>query len=201
MSGLLRRRAMMGGEPLPYDAEVQWLQGDGSAYILTGLKGTGQTKIKMRAFDFFTSTFLSRWLFGEIASGSTARFGLYINGTSELVRFNYGSTYIDFQHYSIYPSDCTIEIGGGTAKVGSDSRSYTVGSFTSSISMIFPGVNNGGNAVANTAKFGAVHIESQGTVLDLIPVRVGTVGYMYDRNSGQLFSASGGGAFVVGPDV
>lgn len=38
-------------------------------------------------------------------------------------------------------------------------------------------------------------------IIDLLPVRVGTVGYMYDRVSGQLFGNNGTGAFVLGPDV
>ena len=36
---------------------------------------------------------------------------------------------------------------------------------------------------------------------DLIPVRVGQVGYMYDRVSKKLFGNAGTGAFVLGPDV
>ena len=38
-------------------------------------------------------------------------------------------------------------------------------------------------------------------VIDFIPVRVGTVGYMYDRVSGQLFGNAGTGAFILGPDI
>ena len=38
-------------------------------------------------------------------------------------------------------------------------------------------------------------------VLDLIPVRVGSVGYMYDRVSGRLFGNDGTGVFVLGPDL
>lgn len=38
-------------------------------------------------------------------------------------------------------------------------------------------------------------------IIDFIPVRVGQVGYLYDRVSGQLFGNSGTGAFIVGPDV
>ena len=37
-------------------------------------------------------------------------------------------------------------------------------------------------------------------IIDLIPVRVGTTGYMYDRVSGQLFGNDGTGDFIVGPD-
>ena len=37
-------------------------------------------------------------------------------------------------------------------------------------------------------------------VRDLVPVRVGQVGYLFDRVSGELFGNAGTGAFVVGPD-
>ena len=38
-------------------------------------------------------------------------------------------------------------------------------------------------------------------IRDLIPVRVGQVGYMYDRISKRLFGNSGTGTFILGPDV
>lgn len=38
-------------------------------------------------------------------------------------------------------------------------------------------------------------------IISLIPVRVGNVGYMYDKVSGQLFGNSGTGNFILGPDV
>ena len=37
--------------------------------------------------------------------------------------------------------------------------------------------------------------------MDLIPVRVGTTGYMYDKVSGQLFSNNGTGSFTLGQDI
>lgn len=48
----------------------------------------------------------------------------------------------------------------------------------------------------------AITNRSTGTVLrDMIPVRVGSVGYMYDRISGQLFGNGGtGSGFILGPD-
>ena len=43
--------------------------------------------------------------------------------------------------------------------------------------------------------------KSDGTVIaDYIPVRKGTVGYLYDRVSGKLFGNAGTGDFVLGPD-
>lgn len=37
-------------------------------------------------------------------------------------------------------------------------------------------------------------------VRDFIPVRVGQVGYMYDKVSGELFGNSGSGSFTLGND-
>lgn len=37
-------------------------------------------------------------------------------------------------------------------------------------------------------------------VVDLIPVRVGSVGYMYDKVGGQLYGNLGSGSFTLGPD-
>lgn len=39
------------------------------------------------------------------------------------------------------------------------------------------------------------------TILELIPVRVGDEGFMYDRVSGKLFGNSGTGRFILGPDI
>lgn len=38
-------------------------------------------------------------------------------------------------------------------------------------------------------------------IIDLIPVRIGNVGYMYDKVSKQLFGNAGTGDFILGPDV
>lgn len=38
-------------------------------------------------------------------------------------------------------------------------------------------------------------------ILDLLPVRIGDVGYMYDKVSGKLFGNSGEGKFILGPDI
>lgn len=44
-------------------------------------------------------------------------------------------------------------------------------------------------------------ITQQGSyVIDMIPVRRGTTGYLYNKVSGQLFGNSGTGAFILGPD-
>ena len=37
-------------------------------------------------------------------------------------------------------------------------------------------------------------------IRDYIPVRKGTVGYLYDRVTGELFGNAGTGDFALGPD-
>ena len=43
--------------------------------------------------------------------------------------------------------------------------------------------------------------KSGNLVCDLIPVRVGTTGYMYGKVSGQLFGNAGSGSFILGNDI
>lgn len=50
-------------------------------------------------------------------------------------------------------------------------------------------------------KYSAQIYQGKSLVRDLIPVRVGSTGYMFDRVSLKLFGNSGTGAFVVGPDL
>ena len=66
--------------------------------------------------------------------------------------------------------------------------------------------NNGsivyGGAIAQVRLFGVQVYDSNNTLVrDYIPVRKGTVGYLYDRVSGKLFGNAGTGDFVLGPDV
>ena len=43
--------------------------------------------------------------------------------------------------------------------------------------------------------------ENDNLIRDFIPVRVGTIGYMYDKVSQRLFRNKGTGDFVLGPDI
>lgn len=59
-------------------------------------------------------------------------------------------------------------------------------------------ISNSNIAYAQTARVYYFKIDNQ---CDLIPVRVGRVGYMFDRVSGELFGNAGTGAFILGPDI
>lgn len=44
-------------------------------------------------------------------------------------------------------------------------------------------------------------VKGDDTILDMIPVRVGSEGFMYDKVSGKLFGNSGSGSFILGSDI
>jgi hypothetical protein len=57
------------------------------------------------------------------------------------------------------------------------------------------------NSTGFPIAFGYLQIKVDNIIkYDLIPVRVGQVGYMYDKVSHQLFGNSGTGNFILGPD-
>jgi hypothetical protein len=186
--------------PLPYDAEVEWLQGDGSAYIDTGIKAAGNLYIKTYLVDYFTTSNFGGWPFGGRNAYKNKAFGLFIGADSQKVTQAYGNNATERNIYSSYPQTCTVEFGNGTLKIGNTTHTYTQSTFTSSYNLILFGLNNGGTPVGCYAKIGATYITNVTTTLDLIPVRKDGVGYMYDKISGQLFSNAGTGDFILGND-
>lgn len=58
-----------------------------------------------------------------------------------------------------------------------------------------------GRALANGAKFRRFKVQTVNSSIDLIAVRVGEVGYMYDQISGERFGNAGSGSFILGPDI
>ena len=74
--------------------------------------------------------------------------------------------------------------------------SITFGGTTKNLRLFF-GYN--ANSQAKIASY--KHVKNGQTIIDLIPIRKGTIGYMYDKVSGQLFGNSGSGSFILGPDL
>lgn len=63
-------------------------------------------------------------------------------------------------------------------------------------------VFNGTHGLPSGGRLYSLKVEKAGqTLLDAIPVRVGTTGYMYDSVSGNLFGNAGTGDFILGSDV
>ena len=198
---LLRRRA---ASVKPYDAEVEWIQAAGGAYIETGIKAAGNLVIKARLINYFSTDFYGKWAFGGRNAYNRSQFGIFIEPDTHKLRFAYQNGVQEKSLYSSYPNPCDVEIGGGTLKVGGTSYTYTQRSFTSDYNLWLFALDNAGSpaGTATGLKMGAVYLSNGTTTLDLIPVRKGTEGYFYDRVSGVLFGNSRDiGNFIPGNDV
>lgn len=192
-----------GGGTLPYDAEIEYLKGDGNAYINTGV--VPSSDIRLTVDGWFSVTSGSNLCFGAIQSDSYPRFHLGINGSNfqgGVGDGKVGTTRATSTHRYNFIID------------GRDAKAYTTsggttGSFTGNSAYptipIFLFARNFDGAASNIHVFSlcSAHIYSYSTgkmLVDFIPVRVGTTGYLYDKVSKTLFGNAGSGAFVLGPD-
>lgn len=191
-----------GTEVLPYDAEVEYLESTAGAYIDTGIKASGNLYIKTYLVDYFSENNLGRWTFGGRNAYNNKAFGLYINANTHKVDQAYYNTTTARNLYSSYPQSCWVEMKGGSLKIGNTTHTFAAKTFTSSYNFILFGLQNGASVISSGGiRMATTYIDNSTVNLELIPVRVGQVGYMYDKVSGQLFGNAGTGSFVLGNDV
>ena len=190
------RTAAWRGKALPYDAEVEYLgtNRDGS-YIDTGLSFPATGRID---FKFFWD--------GDRSVGPQIRclfFGADDGNAPRVYQQWYSGGRINF----VSRNGLSVSVVSTTWNnvIIESSKSYTKGAGTlsffgkcSSSTGEMPIIKGarGSDRLYYFALFG----DDANVVMDIIPVRVGHVGYLYDRVSGKLFGNSGTGAFIIGPD-
>lgn len=200
---LLRRR--FEGKSKPYDAEVEWLSSDGSAYIDTEIvpKDSPRVVINLTSLDVSTDVdvfgFSSNTIPSFIGNFSVNN----ITQKQNFVYFRYYSTlgigqslvssveYNDWAEWDLgYIIKCNNETLNTLERQSFASNSQTLYLFK-------------GRSIANIrVRVGKVKIyDGDELKRDFIPVRVGTVGYMYDKVSKQMFGNAGTGAFILGNDI
>lgn len=192
--------------PLPYDAEVQYLQGTGTQYIDTGI-----FCLKKYSFEFEVSVSYDgvsyEDYFGGSPSDSQAGWRFRRDWNSEKVLFSIGNAYTTSGVLMSKNTPHLIKMSGdGTATI--DGNSVTLGgtplAFSPSVILyLFAYSKNNTPYRISNAKFYSFKCTDTDTdtvVRDMIPVRKDGVGYMYDRVSGQLFRNAGTGAFTIGQD-
>lgn len=190
MIAIARRR--YGGKVLLYDAEVEYLESTGTQWInlpVSVARGnafgveirfvllttsTGYNIWSSNVSDVFRS-----WIYSYNSTSKAATFASYIGGNATYGGWN--GTYGEV-------TDCIVS----TTQVGTRVLNRTISAFTN-LRLL------DSNFKCKLMSFKVVHKGS--VIYNLIPVRKGTTGYLYDKVSRQLFGNSGTGAFVVGPDV
>jgi hypothetical protein len=204
---LNRRRYMGGGSSLPYDAEVEYIQTDGKAFIDTGIKTSSNLTFDLNLYIPSHGTQVV-WMFGSRVSASSGQMG-YLNDPSYNKK--------DWRYHNKSTTSGTILSSGNynfknTASVNVLKINDTItlsapsGNFTTNYNFLLLTLNVAGTpAIVNIAD-GARIMPSKiyvGGVLerDYIAVRKNGVGYLYDKVSEQLFgNANNEGAFSYGAD-
>lgn len=211
MNKLMLRHTM--DKPLPYDAEVEWLESTGTQYIDTGILATSATSMECQ-FAFLDSqcpqfmcmgaTHKGNCGFFNLSAGYTAgKLGAYMSANArEGAEIDY-----DTQYHTYYLSaseqriDNTITSYTSGQHFGYNSQSgvtrQPINIYLLRRNIDFEATSYG----YMTCRLKYVRIMNNGILVrDYIPVRKGNTGYMYDKVSGRLFGNQGTGSFVVGPD-
>lgn len=195
-------------EKLAYDAEIEFLESTGTQWIDTGVMFTDRARTyrwDITAQSINTNNYNFRW-FG----------GFYIplnEDSTDKTNYDAGAYGDNYPQYIFYPAIGTTYHQNGVVineplQNGEKYEPVTAVWEMSDVNiqysfLLFTRRNETGviAAIAPMRIF-LCKIYDDGTLVrDLIPVRKGNIGYMYDRVSGRLFGNSGTGEFVLGPDI
>lgn len=206
MRAVERRRGMNGGGGLPYDAEIEYIQTDGAAYINTGIKPSSNTTFEIDIYipNHGSTAF---WAFGSRVSGSAGQFAYLNDGGLNRKNYRFGnqSPYDTsgklaegWHHFDNTETPRILKID---TNITLTATANTFAQTNYPIYLLCLNVNGTASAPAVGARLGNVKIYESGVlVFDGIIIRKGQVGYMYDRVSGILYGNAGTGNFVLGND-
>ena len=200
------------GAPLPYDAEVEWLENTGNQWIKTDFIPDQDSQVEFSFMNLNHDTSIyNLWVSGTFSSKNNRNFfGVRITKSdSEIecfttpVRLHYYGQNIGIKLNAQF-RDKTWTIGDVASDVASD--------FTCRASLPLFGMNYGTTSYdyqVSAPFIGRIYsfkAWQNGTLVrDFIPVRFAnedgaSEGAMFDKASGQLYRNAGTGAVVIGPD-
>ena len=202
---------------LPYDAEVEYLESTGTQYIQTDYTPTifHNFKAVVAMMDLGDAQYASSIGTAKntttngmiplmIKDGSVSGWhvGNFVNigGSAGEVhtitsKLTHAIGYPDYWEYNWYDL--------GRRLLGSYHKKSNPIVWLGKMTVFACSYDNGDvNRLSKSRfySFSATDVNSDELAVDLIPVRKGTVGYIYDRVSGQLFGNQGTGDFIIGPD-
>lgn len=211
MDLLTRRRAMMRRKDSPVTPyqRVEYLESSGTQYIDTGISPPQLGDRFLYHIEIMWQTRSNRQLMG---AQNINFWGLNSSGKYESYKATvYGGSKTSFDVVEFVMAKAS----GKTYRRFTYINEELQGSVWSS---------NAGFATSNICIFGILETDGQAldtrypcsckirsfrifndqtgdVYYDAVPVRVGQVGYMYDKVSGQLFGNAGTGDFIIGPDI
>lgn len=211
------------GKRKPYDAEVEFLQSSGTgntlAWVDTGIPNTANIRVEATARCVATPipntidlyVFGSGWgagvdiAYGIVYSDRWTDLGkcmlLTRGGTGGSFSPDMGTSITGDGQFHSFVYETNDSMSSITVDNGAPFVITTPRKLNGTTYGIFgPRDEATSSGIAQIAQL-KIYDANSVLVRDFIPVRVGDVGYMYDRVSGQLFGNAGTGEFVLGPDV
>lgn len=194
------------GAKLPYDAEVEYLESTGNQFINTGTKALDVTGLDM---TFTPLASLAPGYQGYLSTLSNTDFVIGRVGNT----VGTGTCYFRFDaSKTLFANTDVLSLENPNRMYIDQDRKWIIngtdfGTVNADVlgtvdeDMIFGGIRSGYNRNGAIRLYCIKLYGLNGILIrDMIPVRKGGVGYMYDRVSGQLFRNQGTGAFGYGND-
>ena len=193
--------------PLPYDAEIEYIKSSGTQYINTGILPDGTTKVELKGVFKYSS---GTTRFGSRANTASLQYNV-ITSSQDTIRIDWGTGSSGITQWTVgqyvvntiiidaSTRKATVEYGGNIV-----THTYTSSFLSqSSYPLTLFAFNSAGNILlASDMTVSSFKCwKSDALVMDMIPVRTGQVGYMYDKISGTLFGNAGTGDFILGNDI
>ena len=213
------RTAAWGGNPLPYDAEVEWLEeGPTGSYIQTDIPTTKNTSCAVslevvNATKMYDGSVCCA-IYGLGLSWNFRSYGLFYStqlNQSHRGKLNFHGNNAILS--DVIQTDDPVRFDVYISANGSDIVNVSCGSFSRNASIEnikdsgrFVLLWNRSNKLPVKTRLVEVVFSADNAILgSFIPVRFTTElgvseGAMYDKVSGQLYRNAGTGAFVIGPD-
>ena len=199
-----------------YDTEIEYLgrNANTKAYIDTGISlyQSGKWIVDIKSSS---TTGMERFLGGAASSSSTDFWNMLAFGNTGTAMYPYTYGGYNWQDANVVTVNTTnrnillYEFEPGNQKLYVNGilhkqSSKTSAAITSTKNIFLFMANESGSLTYNkrTILIYGVKLFNENTLVrDFIPVRVGQVGYMYDRVSRKLFGNKGTGSFILGKDI
>lgn len=188
-----------------YDCKVEYLEVGNiiNSRIDTGIIASDSISIvaQIQVLDNYYG-----FLFDGGNSAGRQELGLVLKGDANEVSFRYGNKVVTLMQFT-FPTEPFIISSldnPRTLVVNGTNISADSNTFSSQNSIYLFGVHRNDFKSGYAKNFRVYYFKmyNSGTLVrDFIPVRVGQIGYMYDKVSGQLFKNIGSGNFILGPDI
>lgn len=184
--------------PPPYDAEIEYLESSGIQFINTEVYGTELLKTELSVQELRIDGGVA--VFGCFASDRS--YYLYQAGGTSTGYWQVGfrswsntGTRISTGRHTFIWDNFIVKMDGIVM------ATFQQGSFKTPEELrLFNMAGGQYRSVAKRVYYCKMWVNGVLT-RDFIPVRVGQVGFMYDKVSKELFGNAGSGSFILGPDI